>query len=106
MADLRGVRTSVPATGRAARMGAATDNGRGDSRSAERYSLQAVTREPPLLVTVPEAARLLSVSRASAWRLVESGDLPSLKVEGNRRVRRAAIEAYVLALEESFSGAE
>jgi excisionase family DNA binding protein len=50
---------------------------------------------PPLL-TIPQAAAALGVSPRSAWRLVRSGELPSLVV--GRRLRRVAladVEVYV-----------
>jgi predicted DNA-binding transcriptional regulator AlpA len=37
----------------------------------------------PLLISVPMAAKILGLSRASAYRLATSGDLPSRRL-GNR----------------------
>lgn len=37
-------------------------------------------REPPLLVSINEAARLLGVSRSTIYRLAQEGELPVCKV--------------------------
>lgn len=36
----------------------------------------------PLLLAVPHAAKLLGISRAAAYRLVHSGDLPVRRLGG------------------------
>lgn len=41
---------------------------------------------PPLLLRVSEVAELLSISRSTAYRLIRTGELPSLKVGGITRV--------------------
>ncbi|OBF84423.1 hypothetical protein A5791_23985 [Mycobacterium sp. 852002-51163_SCH5372311] len=46
-----------------------------------------VLNDLPLLLAVPHAARLLGISRAAAYRLVASGELP---------VRRLGGRVYVL----------
>lgn len=46
----------------------------------------------PLLVAVPEAARLLGIGSTLAWDLVRSGDLPSVKLGRRVLVSRAALE--------------
>jgi len=43
------------------------------------------------LLTVAEAASILRISRATAYRLVESGELPAVKVGGSIRVGREAL---------------
>ena len=40
----------------------------------------------PLLVTVPEAAKMLQVSVATVWNLFSSGELAFVKIRGSRRV--------------------
>jgi excisionase family DNA binding protein len=55
----------------------------------------------PLLVTVPEAARMLSLGHRKIWELVQSGDLPSVKVgTRSRRVPMTALRDFVRGLEE------
>lgn len=49
-----------------------------------------------LLLTVEEAARELRVSRSTMFKLIGSGEVPSLRLGNNaRRVRRADLEDYV-----------
>lgn len=51
--------------------------------------------EPPLLVTVEEAARRLSIGRTAAYLLVLRGELQSVKIGRARRVVVASLEAYI-----------
>jgi excisionase family DNA binding protein len=51
--------------------------------------------EQPLLLTVPGAARLLSVSRDYVYSLMRRGDLPSVKIGRTRRIKRADVEAWL-----------
>lgn len=48
-----------------------------------------------LAVSVGEAARLLGVSRATTYKLVTAGILPSLKLGRRRLIRRCDIEAVL-----------
>jgi excisionase family DNA binding protein len=50
---------------------------------------------PSVLVTVPEAAALLRLSRATIYRMLARGDLPSVKQGAARRIPRTALEAWV-----------
>ena len=45
----------------------------------------------PELLTVEEARQALGVSRATVWRLIRRGDLPSVRQRGRRLVRAAAL---------------
>lgn len=49
----------------------------------------------PLLVTTPEACRLLQVSRTKLWELDGRGLIRSVKVDGSRRYVLTSLEAYV-----------
>jgi len=49
-------------------------------------------KETPLLLPVPEAARLLGVGATFAWELVHSGQLPSVRLGRRVLVPRAALE--------------
>jgi excisionase family DNA binding protein len=56
---------------------------------------------PRLLVSVEDAlAALGGISRATFYRLVGAGRLPSVRVAGRRFVRRIDLEAYVDSLSE------
>ena len=56
---------------------------------------------PPtkLLLTVSEAASALAISRASLYRLIQSGQLPVLKIGSLTRVTTAALEEFVSGLQ-------
>ena len=43
------------------------------------------------MITVEEAGRALGVSRSTVWRLIQRGDLPSVRRGGRRLVSAAAI---------------
>ena len=55
------------------------------------------TAEPiaPLLVSVSEAARLLSLSRSTVENLVARNEIQSLKVGRRRLLTVAAIQAFI-----------
>ena len=52
-----------------------------------------------LLVTIPEAGEILSVSRSSIYKLISEGRLPVLKLNGGRsagaRIRVKDLERFV-----------
>lgn len=52
----------------------------------------------PLLLTVEEAARLLSIGRPKMWRLIMAGEVVSVKIGGSRRIPNSALEDYVRTL--------
>ena len=49
----------------------------------------------PLLLAVPRAAQLLGISRAGAYRLVASGELPARRLGGRVYVVTAALHELV-----------
>ena len=51
--------------------------------------------ETPLLLTVPEAARLLQLGRNSVYELVACRQLPALRFGRAIRIPRASLEAWV-----------
>lgn len=58
--------------------------------------------EDRLLYTVESAARLLSISRATCYRLIRAGELESVTVgERARRISAAALIDFVARLEAS-----
>ncbi len=44
------------------------------------------------MITVEEAGRTLGVSRSTVWRLIQRGDLPSVRRGGRRLVSATAIQ--------------
>ncbi len=48
----------------------------------------------PLLLTPASAAELLSISRSSAYEMIASGELPSIKLRGRTRIPRADLERW------------
>jgi len=51
--------------------------------------------EEKLLYRVSEVAAFLSLSRSKTYELVRSGRLPSVRIDGSRRVRGTDVLAYV-----------
>lgn len=51
-----------------------------------------------MLLTLPETAHLLAVSRSTVERLVARGDLLGVRVAGSTRIRRGDLDAYIAAL--------
>lgn len=51
-----------------------------------------------LLLTVAEAALRLGFGRSQTYMFIQSGDLPSLKIGGARRVSVADLEEFVVRL--------
>lgn len=53
-----------------------------------------------LLLTVREAADCLSLSRSKVYELIASGALPSVRVDGARRIKADQLQEYVASLSE------
>jgi excisionase family DNA binding protein len=53
--------------------------------------------QTPELLTVPEAARRLSLGRATTYQLVRRGELPSVRVGRAVRVPARALDAWIAA---------
>jgi len=60
-----------------------------------------------LLLTVPEAAAALAISRSKLYELFAAGLVRSVRIDGSRRVPIEALEAYVTTLldQEAFADA-
>jgi excisionase family DNA binding protein len=56
--------------------------------------------EQQLLMTVGEASKRLALGRSMTWRLIQLGDLPSVKIGGARRVLVSDLEAFVQRIKE------
>jgi len=53
-------------------------------------AVQAVT---PVAFTIPDAANYSGLSRSRIYLLIQSDELPSLKIGGRRMIRRDALDA-------------
>ena len=53
---------------------------------------------PRLLITVPEAAKALAISRSKLYELLASGAIASIRIDGSRRIPLTALEEYVSRL--------
>ena len=51
-----------------------------------------------LTYTVPEVAGHLRLGRTTIYRLIRSGDLPSILIGGSRRVTVATLQSYLEGL--------
>ena len=52
----------------------------------------------PILVSVVEVARMLSIGRTAAWELVRKQKIKSVKIGRTRRVPIVAIQEYIQRL--------
>lgn len=67
-------------------------------RSDDEFSLPAAPSEPPILLTVEEAAGLLGVGRTTAYQLIATGDLEVVRIGRCTRVPRDAVDEFVTTL--------
>jgi excisionase family DNA binding protein len=51
-----------------------------------------------LLLTVPEAAEALAISRSKLYELLTVGVIASVRIDGSRRIPLSALESYVARL--------
>ena len=51
-----------------------------------------------LLLTVPEAAESLAISRSKLYELIAAGLIRSVRIDGSRRVPVEALQTYVTQL--------
>jgi excisionase family DNA binding protein len=49
----------------------------------------------PILLTVKEAARRLSLGRSRTYQFIQRGELRSLRIGGSRRIAVADLEEFV-----------
>jgi excisionase family DNA binding protein len=54
--------------------------------------------QQPMLVTVDQVAKMLSIGRTAAWVLVRKNNIRSVKIGRTRRVPISAIQEYVQRL--------
>ncbi|NEA28327.1 helix-turn-helix domain-containing protein [Actinomadura bangladeshensis] len=60
---------------------------------------------PKLLLTVPEAAEALAISRSKLYELLASGALRSVRIDGSRRIPLNTLNDYIDALMETEEAA-
>lgn len=58
-----------------------------------------------LLLTVPEAADALAVSRSKLYQLLATGALASIRIDGSRRIPVTALTDYIARLAEKEDAA-
>jgi excisionase family DNA binding protein len=60
--------------------------------------MENVMESKPILVSVADAAQLLSIGRTAVWELVRKQKIKSVKIGRTRRVPIAAIQDYIQRL--------
>ena len=65
---------------------------------------QADPRAGPLLMTVPEAARVRNIGRRQAWELVWRNQVPVVRLGRSVRIARTALERFVLDRSRPYGG--
>jgi excisionase family DNA binding protein len=51
--------------------------------------------EQSLVLTIPEVAILLSVSKSTVYRLISDGSIETINIRSKIRVRRSAVERFL-----------
>ncbi|MER6514705.1 helix-turn-helix domain-containing protein [Nonomuraea sp. NPDC001636] len=51
-----------------------------------------------LLLTVPEAAEALAISRSKLYQLLATGAVASIRIDGSRRIPVTALNEYITHL--------
>jgi excisionase family DNA binding protein len=54
-----------------------------------------IDKQPPEVLTLPEAAELLRVSERTVWELSARGELPHMRVGAQYRYLRSRLLAYL-----------
>jgi excisionase family DNA binding protein len=62
--------------------------------------MNSLITEPPRCLSVEQAARLLNVGRSTAYDLIRSGELRSVKIGRRRLVPRDALDSLINRLQE------
>jgi len=82
---------AASADGHSAAVGSARAVGSGRRSAPSSPPAESTLREVPVVCSVTEAGRMLGVSRAYAYQLVSSGQLPSVRLGRRRVVPRSAV---------------
>lgn len=59
---------------------------------------QAPGAGPRFLLTVSEAAAALAISRSKLYELLTAGTVPSIRIDGSRRIPVTALQGYIASL--------
>lgn len=59
------------------------------------FDTDMLLEDPRLVVSIPEAASLLGISRSFAYVLVERGDLPVVRLGRRQLVPKAALSKLI-----------
>jgi excisionase family DNA binding protein len=59
--------------------------------------MDVLITEPPRLIRVEEAAKLLNIGRSAVYDLIRSGRLRSVKIGKSRRIPREAVDEAIAA---------
>jgi len=70
-----------------------------------RSETEIAPTQRPLLATPREAARVLSVSRETIYRMAAAGQLQSVRVRGSLRIPLSALQRFCLDLDDDESSA-
>ncbi len=54
----------------------------------------------PLMMTVKEAARRLAMGRSATYKFIQTGELPSVKLGGARRILLTDLQEFVRRMRE------
>jgi excisionase family DNA binding protein len=57
------------------------------------------------MLTVPEAAALMSLGKRTVWRMIHDGEIESVKRGRSRRIPRQAVADYIAKLREASGSA-
>jgi excisionase family DNA binding protein len=60
--------------------------------------MEALITEPPRLIRVEDAAKLLNIGRSAVYDLIRSGRLRSVKIGKSRRIPREAVDEVIALL--------
>jgi excisionase family DNA binding protein len=58
------------------------------------HELSKPDGEPPLLVSVTDAARMLGIGRSSMWKLIGRGEIGARRIGRRTLIRRQALENF------------
>lgn len=72
-----------------------------DKDNSLRSDLPTAARDLPALISVPQAARILGLSRASAYRYAAAGELPTKRFGSRIYIITAKIKPLIDGSEES-----